>query len=907
MELFKRNKRSIIILCIAIILSLIFFNQIIKLLLAIGQFIYSESISFQLGYWLGVGMFIFFYTQLIIKKFIHNNQITFLIFYVGIIYILLRVAFPEAISFLPRETGLKFSDIIFLIVGLHIFNLSVEYFTFKEIKKRKRIKSYFIEDSLYAGEELDNEKILKKLIEVLQDNKPEVAFNVGINAVWGYGKSSFLLKFEKEYSSKNPNAIIFWNRIWKNKGSTAIIENFFEELKENLKPYSAEISQNVDKYVDSVLSLSSSDLNKIISSGREAFNENATLEKFFNGINGNIKKIDRQIIILLDDLDRLERPEIMNTLKLIRTLSDFNNVIFIAGYDRQYVVDTMESPKDNYLDKIFNVEINLLPFDERLIVDELLRQVDVAFPPETLKKDSAGFNEGFRTLFIDKPFKIEDIKEGDELIHNNIEPINFRCTEHKLKYQDFLKTYRDVKRFMNEFKFNASFLENEDDVIAEEYILLKLLTYKYRNLQNTIFNRVRYIFERGTLDSVNNKIQTFAGASFNDIFIYNEDVKNLIFTELRSENYSDQDFEIINAVLCKLFSLKPLIFYRRQQNSISKIYFTDIYIRNNIAGGQISISQLQKAFERNNLYGISKRISKDIKQPNFQLSNELKQFIFNNAPQNKTQFLDELRTLNFILPHSNLTDDQKVIDVLRDAFHNFYDKNKKTFIDDLLRIINNEPYGFLIKLFREINLDLKRAESKSNYEGLKKYRNIEFLTEDLKMLLIGHLKHLIKTSSNPETIHQAYMMHVEAIVGDKKILFSKEGNELIKSDIENRVVEYIKSPVFETLTEKIDDNTGSFVGYSPHFAFAHIFSNPVILKDLIQNPNNEAFYKRLYEEGWVNFNSYIKSLEFSEADKSEIGEERIKNMKEFLQAFIDNDQKPLSKTQYDKIWNDLPF
>jgi Cdc6-like AAA superfamily ATPase len=244
---------------------------------------------------------------------------------------------------------------------------------YNSIKTAEQIGA-FLEDSLYVDSEIDNEQILQKLISSISGYKPKVAFSIGLNAVWGYGKSSFLHRFKDEYKKKNPKEIIFWNRIWKNKGSIAIIENFFEELKDNLKPYSGEISEDINKYVDSILSLSSTDLHKIINVGTNALSENSTLEKYFSDINDNIKKIDKQIIILLDDLDRLEKTEILNTLKLIRTLSDFNNVIFIAGYDRKYIVETIEMPKDNYLDKIFNVEINLLPFDEESIVNELLKQ-----------------------------------------------------------------------------------------------------------------------------------------------------------------------------------------------------------------------------------------------------------------------------------------------------------------------------------------------------------------------------------------------------------------------------------------------------------------------------------------------------------------------------------------------------
>ena len=66
-----------------------------------------------------------------------------------------------------------------------------------------------------------------------------------------------------------------------------------EELKSQLKPYSGEISENIEKYVDSVLSLSESDFSKIIKSGKDIISESETLESFYDDINQTIKKIDK--------------------------------------------------------------------------------------------------------------------------------------------------------------------------------------------------------------------------------------------------------------------------------------------------------------------------------------------------------------------------------------------------------------------------------------------------------------------------------------------------------------------------------------------------------------------------------------------------------------------------------------
>lgn len=885
-------------------ISLLYLNQIANILISLGEYINCKSSNFFIGYIIISSIFCLGYFYFIYIRFIQNRQFSILLTYFSIVYLIFRFLFSNLISFEPINSWIKYADLIIVLFILHIINLLSVDFRFIDLKNRKKTKQeiFFIEDGIYEDGEIDNEKILEKLITTLQNFKPDVAFSIGINAVWGYGKSSFLEKFRKDYKQVEPRTIIFWNRIWKNKGSVAIIENFFEELKDNLKPFSAEIAGDINKYVDSILSLSNSDLHNFISAGQSALTENATLEKFYKSINDDIKKIDRQIIILLDDLDRLEKQEIMDTLKLMRTLSDFNNVIFIAGYDRKYIVDTIEKSGKNYLDKIFNVEINLLPFDEQLIIDELIRQVDESFPKNPSITDQIDFNSAFKGLFNPNISTVNVVPTLESISNDN-----FTCMKQDLRYQDFLKTYRDVKRFFNEFKFNAGFLDSEFDVIGKEYILLKLLTYRFRDLNNILFADINKFLSRGILDEANNKLQFNTAFDENsNTYVYDEESKKKIDLILQNLNYSDDEKELINAVLCDLFGKKSADFYKTNQNSISKIYYTDVYIRNNIAGGKISLSSLQQAFSSSSLIAIAKDIDAS---PNssFQISNELKQFIYNNNPEKEVQFLDFLRTLNIILKHSTQVDDQKVINILREGFHRFFDKNKTLFLEEVFKIIKNEKVGYLDRLLSNINLNFKRQDSKLNYdESTKNFKNNEFNTEDLKKIFFEKLNYLIENKSSSNIIFSIYTLHVEKIVGDKQILHAEEFNKIVRKNVESRFLDYFTSSMFDSVREGIDENVGQFTGYEPNFVLAQIFSNSETLRSLENNPNDVELYEKFYHEGWDNFYAFISSNDFSEI-KDEAIKEQLDFMKRFVEGYINNDYKPLNKTQYDIIKENLPF
>ena len=116
-------------------------------------------------------------------------------------------------------------------------------------------------------------------------------------------------------------------------------------------------------------------------------------------------------------------------------------------------------------------------------------------------------------------------------------------------------------------------------------------------LNNILFADINKFLSRGILDEANNKLQFNTAFDENsNIYVYDEESKKKIDLILQNLNYSDDEKELINAVLCDLFGKKSADFYKTNQNSISKIYYTDVYIRNNIAGARYLYHLYNKHF-----------------------------------------------------------------------------------------------------------------------------------------------------------------------------------------------------------------------------------------------------------------------------------------------------------------------
>lgn len=74
--------------------------------------------------------------------------------------------------------------------------------------------------------------------------------------------------------------------------------------------------------------------------------------------------LNRRIIVIIDDLDRLEPKEIMEILRLVRSVADFKNVTYVLCYDGAIVTEAINSAMaiqdgGRFLEKIVQLEINI--------------------------------------------------------------------------------------------------------------------------------------------------------------------------------------------------------------------------------------------------------------------------------------------------------------------------------------------------------------------------------------------------------------------------------------------------------------------------------------------------------------------------------------------------------------------
>lgn len=415
-------------------------------------------------------LFIFFVIILltsltkILTKFCESKFISYSILSFGGIYIYYRhynnifsfhhFSFLKNIAYLDIITFLFVSSFILLIINY--------FLAFKIIQNSKINEDEKFQDKPWrvgSKDLLNRYEGAKDLANKIITLKTKNSFAYGIVAGWGDGKTSFLNMIETELL-KNDKIIVVKFNPWKSSSSKNIHNDFLMKLRESLTSFSSEVTPRLNKYIYALFGTNKNILLRAISIISKEQNE---ITKQFSILNDAISKIDRKIVVFIDDLDRLDKKEVFEVLKLIRNIGNFDNTIFIAAYDRNYINDAIKKfskyRHEAFIEKIFQQEIVLPDYPFSILSTELKNK---------LKEN-----------FINEQKIIPEIES--QLGLNNEEvllPTGIMPYDSKLN--QVFTNLRDVKRFVN--SFTHSYYPIRYEVNISDMFNIEIIKIKYYNI-----------------------------------------------------------------------------------------------------------------------------------------------------------------------------------------------------------------------------------------------------------------------------------------------------------------------------------------------------------------------------------------------------------------------------------------
>ncbi|MBM3925727.1 MAG: hypothetical protein FJ320_07020 [SAR202 cluster bacterium] len=206
---------------------------------------------------------------------------------------------------------------------------------------------------------------------------------IGLFGPWGAGKSSVVNMIEEKIdneseTSKQTTIIVRFNP-WLFSSIEQLILRFFAEIRTSLKLKSNR--KNIKKIGDLLDGLGTilafaemvpgasimgrpSSLAQRGSDALKKIGVDRPIHEIKKELSERMRKLPIHLIVMVDDLDRLEKDSLVEMFKLIRLVSDLPHTTYILALDREQVVRTLEkddsiSDATSYLDKIIQVNIDL--------------------------------------------------------------------------------------------------------------------------------------------------------------------------------------------------------------------------------------------------------------------------------------------------------------------------------------------------------------------------------------------------------------------------------------------------------------------------------------------------------------------------------------------------------------------
>lgn len=395
-----------------------------------------------------------------------------------------------------------------------------------------------------ADDRLGRENIVDLIVDSINDyvRKDHPCMVYGIYGKWGEGKTSVMNFVEEKLLSqeKGDNISIIKFNPWLVNNDETLMREFFRLMTNKLDDRTREV---FEKYGSLAILASKTVVNAFfpgfgsvlaegIALAKDALKDSKdTLSETKKNVVDSIIESKRHLVVLIDDVDRLDKEELHSVFRLIRQVADFDNCIYVVAMD----IDIVSKSIGEYYG-MGNSQ------DGRKFVDKIV-QVPITLP------------------YIPK-YDMQRIVEDElaDILDDYVDPVT--KFEIAMAVAPFFCTYRELKRYCNQLQFVLPHLKDEvnirdlcileaiKNVSAESYHKI----YEQRELLLRLVSDVYYMKDEESRKAVDQMCQ---------------DAKDDVVKDLTGSSK-----KVIRACLDSLFEKRALY---DDKNILEKRLNTDVY------------------------------------------------------------------------------------------------------------------------------------------------------------------------------------------------------------------------------------------------------------------------------------------------------------------------------------------
>jgi predicted KAP-like P-loop ATPase len=300
-----------------------------------------------------------------------------------------------------------------------------------------------------AHDRLGRGQLARAIADQLATAPADAGFVVGLFGPWGSGKTSLLNMIRKDLEARE-RIVPIWFNPWLFAGAEQLVFRFFQQIAAELRlrPERSvrDVAEKVAGFGQTLGTLSflpgagtilaaagglSGGVRRFLKKGPPSAIEQR------DRLTIQLAKLDRRVVVMIDDIDRLPCEEVRDVMRLVRLTADFPNMVLLVAFARDRVEAALSDSSEAglaYLAKIIQVSYDVPAIRRSDLTSFLLERLNVLLAnhdtgPFDEKQWQNLFLQGIRPLFS----SLRDIKR-----YLNVLPVTLDTIGDEIALADIL-------------------------------------------------------------------------------------------------------------------------------------------------------------------------------------------------------------------------------------------------------------------------------------------------------------------------------------------------------------------------------------------------------------------------------------------------------------------------------------